>query len=130
MKKKLNLTEDIVRCMSSFNIVYGTNQDDIKNPYIGISNRKTLNFGGSNAIEDIALALGRVDEHIPGTEIDPDGMLFTEETTKYFCEVYEFIEENLYDLECLIHQFACKGGITPGVYQNDGTDSNIWEKIS
>lgn len=123
MKLRIEITEDILRCLSSLNVKeFGDN-------IVGVDKEHILNFGGSNAVEDVALATGNMGKCIKGTEIDPDGALFEKEETERLMGIYTYISDNIYAFETLIHQFVTNGGLTVGKYETDGTDSFIWTKV-
>ena len=83
---------------------------------------------GSHLLEDLSYALGYSDKYIKGTEENADGKAFPEDVEKHMLEVHNYIVDNLYYIETLIHQFVTKGGITPGEYKARDNDL-IWEKI-
>ena len=124
MKVRIEITEDILKCLSSLNV------KEFGDDFVGVDKKHVLNFGGSNAVEDVALATGNMGKSIKGTEIDPDGALFSKEETDKMMELYNYISDNIYAFETLIHQFICRGGLTVGKYETDGTDSFIWTKVS
>lgn len=86
----------------------------------------TLNlWGGTYIYEDMALILGMTDKIIEGTEEDPTGAKFDDETMEYFNELATFIIENLVDIESILHQF-CTEGIKVGVTYVCKPNENIW----
>lgn len=86
----------------------------------------TLNlWGGTYIYEDMALILGMTDKIIEGTEEDPTGAKYDEETTKYFDELASFIVENLVNIESILHQF-CTEGIKANVTYVCKPNENIW----
>ena len=74
------------------------------------------------------MVLGLRDKAIKNTENDANGRAFPTDIEKYIFSVYNYVKDNLYLLETLIHQFVIKGGITPGVYECDDIDL-IWHRL-
>ena len=128
MKNKVKIDKDILACIRGIRIAEGKTADGSR--FVGVEEKRIIDFGGSNACEDIAMALGLTDMHYQGTEIDADGMLFPKDLTDRFMEIYGYVSENIVYIEQIIHQFAAEGGVTEGVYESDGSDSFIWRKIS
>jgi hypothetical protein len=85
-------------------------------------------FGGSYALEDIALILGHWDEYIRGTENDPMGRHYPEELENHMWELYHYIWDNMEHIIRLVFYFNDKGGLAPGEYKFD-TNNETWEKI-
>jgi hypothetical protein len=82
---------------------------------------------GSHLLEDISIALGLRDKAIEATKESADGLAFPDDVEKYMLDVHNYIVDNLYNIETLIHQFVIKGGITPGVYKTKDCEM-IWER--
>ena len=108
MKIKLTLTEDHIKLISSFHI----NKLDDEHYGIDVNNM----WGGTYLYEQMAFILGYEEYVIPETKDDPEGPRYVREYEEKMIEYDEFITENLQNIEELIHQFSCKGGLTPGVY--------------
>ena len=104
---RLNLTDEHLKLIPAFFI-----QEPDENT---VTVDKNWLFGGSRLLEDIAFILGN--EPIKGTEEDSDGKAFSEKDTNHMLEVANYVRDNLYYIETLIHQFATKGGITEGTYK-------------
>lgn len=121
MVKRLTLTNDHLKLIPFFYINSNNGNDVNINTEYGLFN---LN---NRLIEDMCMILGYQDKAIPNTENDADGRAFDDETTKYMIDVFEYVEENLADIETLIHQFVVKGGLTEGTYKCLDSDM-IWEK--
>lgn len=121
MIKRLTLTNDHLKLIPFFYINSNDGYDVNINTEYGLFN---LN---NRLIEDMCMILGYQDKAIPNTENDADGRAFDDETTKYMIDVYEYVVNNLSDIETLIHQFVVKGGLTPGVYKCLDNEQ-IWEK--
>lgn len=94
---------------------------------VGVTREQLFNLG-SHLLEDIATILGLLDKAIPNTSDDPDGRAFDDETENYMLGLFNYMSENLFSIESIIHQFAVKGGITPGTYKTLENEL-IWEKI-
>lgn len=82
----------------------------------------------STLLEDVSLILGLRDHAIPNTEFDENGRAFPDEVEKYMFDVYNYVKDNLYFIETLIHQFVVLGGLTEGIYESDDK-SIFWTKI-
>lgn len=121
MIKRLNITEDVIKVIPM--LFLQQDGDDVV-----FYSRKWL-FGGTHVLEDIAMCLGISDHYIKGTEDDADGRAFNEEDTERMLKLNEYISENLFYLESLIHQYIVKGGITVGTYKAKDNEL-IWEKES
>lgn len=113
---RLKLTEEHLKLIPAFFI-----QEPDENT---ISISKKWLFGGSNLLEDLSYILGA--KPIKGTEEDSDGKAFSDEDTDHMLELANYIKDNLYYIETLIHQFATKGGIKEGEYKCKDNEA-IWE---
>lgn len=122
MVKKITLTEDHIKLIPFFFIQeFGDNE-------IGVTKEQLFNIG-SHLLEDMATILGLTDKAIPNTNYDADGRAFDDKTEKYMLDLYNYIVDNLYYIELIIHQFVIKGGITAGTYK--ALDNELfWEKVS
>lgn len=122
MVKKITLTEDHIKLIPFFFIQeFGDNE-------IGVTKEQLFNLG-SHLLEDMAMILGLSDKAINNTSYDADGRAFDDETEKYMLDLYNYIVDNLYYIELIIHQFVIKGGITAGTYK--ALDNELfWEKVS
>ena len=63
----------------------------------------------------LQMVLGLQDHRVPGTEENPLGAEYDEETTNYMHEIDAFIVENIEFIEEILHQF-CDVGIKAGKY--------------
>ena len=108
MKLKLILNEDHIKLISSLYV------DKIDDKHYGVDIDNI--WGGTYLYEQMAFILGYDQFVIPETTSDPEGPRYEPEYEKKMMEYDEFITENLQSIEELIHQFSCKGGLTPGVY--------------
>lgn len=122
MLVKITLTEDHLKLIPMLFI------QEFGDDEVGITREQMFNLG-SHLLEDMALILGLMDKAIPNTEDDPNGRAFEDDAETYMLGLYEYLNENLFYIETLIHQYACKGGITSGTYKCRVEDL-IWEKIS
>lgn len=122
MVKKITLTEDHIKLIPFFFVQeFGDNE-------IGVTKEQLFNLG-SHLLEDMAMILGLSDKAIKNTTYDADGRAFDDETEQYMLELYNYIVDNLYYIELIIHQFAVKGGVTVGTYK--ALDNELfWEKVS
>lgn len=82
---------------------------------------------GSQLFEDMSMILGLRDKMIPNTQNDADGMAFDDETESYMKGLYDYLVDNLYDIETLIHQFVVKGGLSVGTYVCKDNEM-LWER--
>jgi hypothetical protein len=122
MIKKIKLTEEHIKLIPFF-YLQEVGDDEI------VVNKKHLYELGSHLMEDLAIILGKNDTAIAGTENNANGRAYPEEVEKELTEIHKYITDNLFDIETIIHQFAIKGGITPGTYKAKDNEL-IWEKES
>ena len=106
--KKITLTEDHLKLLSQMRVI---EQDDT---FVGY-NKYDLYYS-TLLLETIAIIIGRENEALPYTDMDPDGKKFPEELTNYLIQLHEYICDNLLYIESIIHQFIFTG-IKPGVYK-------------
>lgn len=107
MKIRIELTEDILKVIQC---IEPKLFDDNK---VGV-NTKDL-FSGGYVIEHIARIIGRFDEKIDKTIYDSSGYLFPKETEDYLWDIYNYISQNIYWIELLIHSHITEG-LKPGLY--------------
>lgn len=121
MVVEINLTKDHLKLIPFFFI---QEFDDDK---MGVDKNVMFNMG-SHLMEDMAMILGLNDKAIKNTENDADGRAYDKETEEYMLSLYNYIDDNLYYIETLIHQFVVKGGLCDGTYR--ALDNQlIWEKV-
>jgi len=120
MIKRIEVTEDLLKLIP---IIFLQEEGDDK---VIIDKKHTFSIG-LHLMEDMAMALGIYDRAIKGTEDDPEGKAFSEEDTEYMLKLYQYIVDNLYYIETLIHQFVTKGGLEVGTYKCKDNEV-IWEK--
>lgn len=127
---KVVLSEDILKLISNihFERLPEVGPDDkYKNSRWAIDLNSL--YGGSYLYEDIALILGRYNDHIEGTEDDPDGMRFDPEFENYMYDIHKYVLDNLSYIEELVHNFCNKGGLKPGTYTCKSYE-HIWEYVN
>lgn len=120
MLKKITLTEDHLKLIPMFFI------QEFNDEEVGITKNQIFSLG-SHLLEDMAIILGLTDKMIPNTKNDAEGAAFEDETEQYMLSLFEYISENLFYIESLIHQFVCRGGISAGTYKCK-EEELIWEK--
>lgn len=84
-------------------------------------------FGGTWAMEDIALILGCWHKFISGTEENATGREYPEFLEDYFWKLYDDIVSNMEYIISLVLFYTDKGGLTAGVYKCKTSD-RIWTK--
>lgn len=84
-------------------------------------------FGGYHPFEDMAMILGKFDEHIPGTEDNVMGRRYSDEFEEYMNKLYGDIVDNMEYIISLVLYYTDKGGLTPGTYKCKATEKN-WTK--
>lgn len=92
-----------------------------------VIDRRHLFCLGSSLIEDASFILGLRDKAIKGTEEDAEGCAFPDDVENHILELCQYIKDNLFYIESLIHFFAFKGGVVPGTYKCKDNDM-IWER--
>lgn len=117
---RLKLNEDHLKLIPFFYI------NEVSDEEIEISRNNLFNLN-NRLLEDISMMLGLYDKAIENTKDDADGRAFDDETTKYMIDIYKYVNENLYYIETLIHQYVVKGGISVGTYKALDNEL-IWEK--
>lgn len=119
--KKITLTKEHLKLIPFF---YEQEEGDNKIVY----DKTHLYNLGSHLEEDLADILGYQDTYIKGTEEDIDGKAFPDDIENHMLEVHNYIVDNFYYIESLIHFYATKGGLTEGTYKCRDNDL-IWDKI-
>lgn len=120
MIKKITLTEDHLKLIPMLYV------QEFNDNEVGISNEQLFSLG-NHLLEDMALILNLTDKSIPNTKYDADGMAFENEAEQYMLDLFNYLTENLFYIESLIHQFVCNGGLTVGTYKCK-VEELIWEK--
>ena len=121
MRITLNLTKDHLKLIP-FILIKNDKDENLE-----IDKIKMLRLQ-STLLEDVSLILGLRDKAIPNTENDENGRAFPDEIEHYMLDVYNYVKDNLFYIETLIHQFVVFGGITEGTYVCDNKEL-FWEKI-
>ena len=80
----------------------------------------------SHLLDDVAMVLGLRDQVIKGTEEDADGGAYPDDVEKRMLDAYNYVKDNLFYIETLLHQM-CMEGIKVGKYKAHDRDL-IWEK--
>ena len=114
----LHLTEDHLKLVRALNIE--DNDDEVL----------TLNKGimlciQSHLLDDVAMVLGLTDKAIKNTENDALGRAYPDDIENYMVETYNYVSNNLYLIETLLHQNVFTG-IKPGHYKAKDNEM-IWE---
>ena len=122
MKVTLNLTQEHLRLIPFIRII---DKDD----KILAIDKETMLTMQNTLLEDVSLILGLRDLAIPNTEDDANGRAFPDEVEEHIFSIYNYLKDNLYYVESLIHQYVVNGGITEGTYVCDSNDL-IWTKQS
>ena len=100
-------TEDIITFIKLLK-VQRFNDNQIGYDYYGL-------YPESHLFDFMAMVLGLQDHRIPGTEDNPLGAEYDEETTERLHSIDAYIVENLEYIEEILHQF-CDVGIKVGKY--------------
>jgi len=117
----VNLTEDHLKLIRNLNVQALTDET------VGIA--KDNLYGGTYKYEQMALILGLADKAVPGTEEDMEnGTLYEKEAQLYMVELDKYINENLLNIEEILHQFCLKGGLTVGKYVCKDYQ-HIWHRV-
>lgn len=120
MKVHLNLTDDHLKLVSFIGIE--DNKDDVLE-----INKTAILTVKSHLLDDVAMILGLRDQAIPNTEEDADGSAYPDEVEKRMLDAYNYVKDNLYYIETLLHQ-RCTIGVQPGHYVAIDNEL-IWEKL-
>ncbi len=118
--KKIKLTEDLIRLIQNINFEafdFETEEPDKKDRHYGWGIDQFSLFGGTFAMEDIALILGKFDQFVPGTEESPLGRRFPKVLEDYWWELYDYIYTNMEYIISLVFWSVTHGGLKPGTYK-------------
>lgn len=117
MIKHLNLTEDHLKLVR-FILVEETDN--------GVAiDKDNLLVLHTHLLDDVAMILEKMDKAIPNTSDDALGRAFDDETEEYLISTYNYVKDNLSDIESLLHQHVMDG-IKAGKYKCKDTDM-VWE---
>lgn len=125
-KVKITLTKDMLSLISNIHFTRVPDLRSEKYPMVWGLDMFSL-YGGNFVLEDIALIIGKYDEHIKGTEEDPMGPRFPKELEDYMFDLHTYIVDNIEYIEDLVHYYSNKGGLTEGTYKCKPYNK-IWEK--
>ena len=128
MIKKITLTEDHLKLISAIKVEEFQFGADSKNGELGWGFNQYNLFGGTYVLEDVAILLGKYDQHIVGTEEDPMGMDFPDDVKNYMWDCYSYIWENMVYIMSLVLYYSTRGGLTPGTYVCKDTVRE-WTKV-
>ena len=115
----LNLTEDHLKLVKFLDV--RDNGDAVEIPKDGMLTIK------NSILDDTALILGYKDKAIKETMEDAEGAAYPDDTEKYLLDTYNYVKDNLYYIETLLHQFAIEG-VKPGEYKCKDYEL-IWKKV-
>lgn len=118
-KIKVKLTNEHISLIRNLNIL------SLGDENVGIA--KDNLYGGTNKYEQMALILGLTNEAIEGTEEDIYGTQYEKEAQLHMEELDKYINDNLLNIEEIMHQFSDRGGLTPGMYVAKDYQ-HIWTK--
>ena len=100
---------------------------EIKDDWDGVSIPKNGMLTVKNSIlDDTALILGYKDKAIKGTTEDAEGAAYPDDVEKYLLDTYNYVKDNLYYIETLLHQYVMEG-VCPGNYKAKSYEL-IWKK--
>lgn len=117
----LHLTEDHLKLVRFLNI------EDDNDDYLSINKHVMLTVQ-SHILDDIATVLGLRDKAIPNTENDADGCAYPDDVEKYMLDTYNYVSDNMYLIETLLHQNVMSG-IKVGHYKAKDNEL-IWEYVN
>lgn len=107
-------------------LVRFVNIDDSDDEFLKISKSVMLTMQ-THILDDVAMVLGMWDKAIKGTDEDADGRAYPDDVEKYLLDTYNYVKDNLYNIESLIHQRVMEG-VSPGHYKCRDSDM-IWERV-
>lgn len=116
----LNLTEDHLKLVRFFNI------EDTHDEYLSINKEVMLTLQ-THLLDDVAAILDLRDKAIPNTSNDAEGTAYPDEVEKYMLDTYNYVSDNIYYIETLLHQYVMEG-IKPGHYKAKDNEL-IWEYV-
>ena len=115
----LNLTEDHLKLVRFLNI-------EDKDDDVLTINKKVMLTMQTHILDDVAMILGLRDKAIKNTEEDADGAAYPDDVEKYILDTYNYVSDNLWLIESLLHQRVLEG-IQPAKYKCRDDDM-IWTK--
>lgn len=117
----IDLTEEHLKLIRNLNVQM-TDDESI----VGIA--KDNLYGGTYKYEQMALILGFTDKVVPGTEEDFKGSLYEKDVQLHMQDLDKYINENLLNIEEIMHQFSLSGGLKPGRYVTKDY-THIWSRV-
>ena len=105
----LYLTEDHLKLVRFLNI-------EDKDDDVLTINKKVMLTMQTHILDDVAMILGLRDKAIKNTEEDADGAAYPDDVEKYMLDTYNYVSDNLFLIEQLLHQKVMEG-IKPGHYK-------------
>lgn len=127
--KKLTLTDDHLRLINEIHFEEFAFDEETRNGRFGWGIDQYNLFGGTYVMEDVSRIIGKYDEHIVGTEEDPQGVDFSDELKDYMWGLYRYIWDNMGDIISLVLYMSNKGGITAGTYKKNPRSLQLWTKV-
>lgn len=128
-QKKLTFTEDHLRLISEIHFEEFAFDEETRNGRFGWGVDQYNLFGGTYVMEDVSRIIGKYDEHIVGTEEDPQGVDFKDELKDYMWGLYQYIWQNMGDIMSLVLYMSNKGGLTVGTYKKNPRSMEMWTKV-
>lgn len=125
--KRLKLTDEHLKLIENIKFEPFMFEANDKNGRFGWGIDQYSLFGGTYAMEDIALILGKWNEFIPGTESDPLGRRYPKEFEDHMWDLYQDIWFNMEYIIKAVLYYSNKGGLTPGTYKYN-TEEQTWTK--
>lgn len=117
----LHLTEDHLKLVRFLNI------EDNNDDYLSINKHVMLTLQ-SHILDDVATILGLRDKAIENTENDAEGSAYPDDVEKYMLDTYNYVSDNMFLIETLLHQnVTC--GIQEGHYKCKDNEM-FWEKVN
>ena len=110
----LDLTEDHLKLIRFLNV------EDKDDDFLKI-NKKTMLTMQTHILDDVAMILGLRDKAIANTEEDADGAAYPDDVEKYMLDTYNYVSNNLFLIETLLHQMVMEG-VKPGSYKTKDTN--------
>jgi len=115
--KTITLNEDHLKLIPNIKFEGFAFDSETRNGRFGWGIDQWNLFGGTYVLEDVSRIIGRYDEHIKGTEEDPQGVDFDDDVKAYMWELYQYIWDNIEYIIDLVLYMSNKGGLTAGDYK-------------
>lgn len=104
----LFITEDHLKILKFLN--FHDNGNEL------IVDKKVMLTIQNHILDDTAMAIGIYDKRIVGTENNENGAAYPDDIEDYLLATYNYVSDNLYYIETLLHQYASEG-LKPGHYK-------------